>query len=81
MATANRWDYSVEDAKDDTGIADHDILGDDGEVWKYIDSIPKRRVWVTVGLLYRSSSLLIPVHTIDDLLMLLHNIRCIHTAR
>ena len=34
-------DYSIEDAKDDTGVDDNDIVGDDDEVWHYLDNIPE----------------------------------------
>ena len=41
-ATATQYDYSIEDAKDDTGVVDDkDIAGDDDEVWHYnLDNIP-----------------------------------------
>ena len=41
-ATTTQYDYSIEDAKDDTGVVDDkDIAGDDDEVWHYnLDNIP-----------------------------------------
>lgn len=41
-ATFTQYDYSTEDAKDDTGVDDKDdIVGDDDEVWQYLDNIPE----------------------------------------
>ena len=38
-ATTTQYDYSIEDAKDDTGVVDDkDIAGDDDEVWHYLDN-------------------------------------------
>jgi hypothetical protein len=41
MATPTEYDYSIEDAKDDTGVDDNDIVGDEEETWKYLDNIPE----------------------------------------
>lgn len=40
MATTVEWDYSIEDVKDDTGVDDINIVGNEEEVWQYIDNIP-----------------------------------------
>ena len=40
-ATTTQYDYSIEDAKDDTGVDDKEIVGDDDEVWHYLDNIPE----------------------------------------
>jgi hypothetical protein len=37
-----QWDYSIEDAKDDTGVVDDDnIVGDEDEIWNFADDIPE----------------------------------------
>lgn len=88
MATTIQWDYSVEDAKDDTGVDDNNIV-DSAMKKKFgnTSTISRRRVWVAVGLTLRwhlyanllifryESSLLSPVPMVDDLLMFLRNIR------
>lgn len=33
MAATIQWDYSIEDAKDDTGVDDNNIVGDEEEIW------------------------------------------------
>jgi hypothetical protein len=35
-------DSSIEDAKDDTGVDDGNILGDENEVWNHVQQHPGR---------------------------------------
>ena len=39
-ATTAEWDYSIEDAQDDTGVDDNNVVGSQDEIWRYIDNIP-----------------------------------------
>ena len=49
-ATSTQYDYSIEDAKDDTGVDDKDVVGDDDdEVRRYLDNIPE----ASLGYRYR----------------------------
>jgi hypothetical protein len=36
--TTIQWDYSIEDAKDDAGVDENNIVGDDEDIWKYLDN-------------------------------------------
>ena len=39
MATTAEWDYSIEDAKDDTGVDCNNVVGGEEEqIWQYIDN-------------------------------------------
>ena len=38
MASTVEYDYSIEDAQDDTGVDDNNIVGDEEEVWEYINN-------------------------------------------
>jgi hypothetical protein len=39
MSATIQWDYSIEDAKDDTGVDDDNIVGDEDEIWNYVNNI------------------------------------------
>ena len=37
MATTAEWDYNIEDAQDDTGVDDNNVVGSEEEIWQYIN--------------------------------------------